>query len=488
MSKNQRKVLLISHDIVGRQMAGPGIRYYRLALVLAQHVDLRLAAPWTSDNVENAPFADLTIPNGEIIQYRRGDWSSISRHVDWADVVILPSDTANDFPELASKKMPLVIDGYNPLIVEFLALHGEQGLVDNASGWQSRMQMLQPQYEIGDFYICASERQRDWWLGLLEAQGRINPWTYNEDPSFRSLIDVVPYGLPDAPPQKTRPVVKGSWPGIGQEDRLILWGGGLWLWLDPLTAIRAVAQVWQHRQDVKLLFPGTRHPNPSVANSASHYTAAKVLAAELGLLDRAIFFGDWLPYEDWPNVLLESDVALSLHFDTIETRLAFRSRILEYIWAGVPSIVSKGDATSDLIAKYELGLVVDFGDVNAVAKGLQRLLETQWVADQAFDQARDELRWEKIASPLLNFCLRPRQAADRMIPTRTSGNPAWGNRCERMQQLNLELTQTLAEMELEREQQRALIHAYEQGYFMRSMRWMHKQKYRLKQTLDQILK
>lgn len=469
-------------------MAGPGIRYVHLAAALARHVDLRLAAPDLSPDGTKPPLPHLSIPDGAVVHYRRGDWSSISQHVDWADVVILPSDTANDFPQLASKDLPLVIDGYNPLVVEWLALHGERGQDNYAGAWQARMQMLQPQYEIGDFFICASERQRDWWLGLLEAQGRVNPWTFCADPSLRSLIDVVPYGLPNDPPAKTRPVVKGVWPGIEQADRLILWGGGLWLWLDPLTAIRAVAQVWQHRQDVKLIFPGTRHPNPNVAQVDSHYPAARALSAELGLLDKAVFFGDWVAYEDWPDVLLESDVALSLHFDTVETRLAFRSRVLEYIWAGLPSIVSKGDATSDLITNYAVGLVVDYGDVDAVAHGLRQMLEKPTVAQSAFDIARNDLRWDKVAEPLIAFCRQPRQAPDRVAAKNAIGNPAWVIQRQRLQEQNQDLSRRVAALEAQNEQQRSLIHAYEQGYFMRSMRWVHRQKDHLQQTIHRYLK
>ena len=60
------------------------------------------------------------------------------------------------------------------------------------------MVALGRQYLIGDFYLCASERSA-WWLGLLEASGRVNPATFDADPSLRTLIDVVPYGLPDTP-------------------------------------------------------------------------------------------------------------------------------------------------------------------------------------------------------------------------------------------------------------------------------------------------
>ena len=39
------RILLISHDVVGDSMAGPGIRYLTLARVLARHVPLTFAIP-----------------------------------------------------------------------------------------------------------------------------------------------------------------------------------------------------------------------------------------------------------------------------------------------------------------------------------------------------------------------------------------------------------------------------------------------------------
>ncbi|RME61393.1 MAG: glycosyl transferase, partial [Caldilineae bacterium] len=262
--------MLISHDTVGPTMAGPGIRYYHLARVLGRRFELRLAGPEPAPQAQFAqeePFSLFT--------YQRGVWPSIEEAARWAEVIILPSDTAADFPQLRGVDAALVIDGYDPLMAEWLALHGSMDVTTGGEHWRYRMQALHHQFEMGDFFICASERQRDWWLGLLEAHGRLNPWNFAADPSFRRLLDVVAYGLPDGEPKHTRPVIKGVWPGIGPDDRLVLWGGGLWLWLDPLTAIRAVARIWQQRQDVRLVFPGTRHPNPMLAEIGSHNQAAK---------------------------------------------------------------------------------------------------------------------------------------------------------------------------------------------------------------------
>ena len=96
-------------------------------------------------------------------------------------------------------------------------------------------------------------------------RGRINPATYQADPTLRQLIDVVPYGLPAGLPVATKPMIKGVWPGIAPTDKVVLWGGGLWPWLDPLTAIHAIHHLAPSRPEIKLIFPGTRHPNPNVA-------------------------------------------------------------------------------------------------------------------------------------------------------------------------------------------------------------------------------
>ena len=111
-----------------------------------------------------------------------------------------------------------------------------------------------------------------------------------------------------------------------------------------------------------------------MAGMPNQVAPARALAEELGVLDTAVFFGDWAPYSDWPHVLQESDVALTLHFDTVETRLAFRSRVLEYIWAGLPIVATAGDATSDLVSYHGLGEVTAVGDVDAVAAAIDRLL------------------------------------------------------------------------------------------------------------------
>jgi hypothetical protein len=120
-----------------------------------------------------------------------------------------------------------------------------------------------------------------------------------------------------------------------------------------------------------------------------------------------------VPYEEWQNVLLECDIALSLHHDTLETQLAFRSRILEYFWAGLPLIATTGDATSELVERYRLGEVVGYQDVDGVARAIEAILADDSIYQAGIERARQDLTWEKAAGPLIRFCQSPRRAADR---------------------------------------------------------------------------
>jgi glycosyltransferase involved in cell wall biosynthesis len=443
------KVLIVSHDVVGDHMAGPGIRYWELARVLAADCDVTLAVPWQS-----ALRADLFA----VEVYEPGQWQTLRARAEAADVVVPCGFVLHQFPHLARLGCALVVDGYDPYPAETLGLMVGRPQEEREAYHRDLVEHLRRECLSGDFFLCASERQRYWWLGLLAAHGRLNTATYAADPTLRNLVDVVPFGCRPEPLQHTRPVLKGVAPGIGTGDSVILWGGGIWEWLDPLTLLRAVRQVVDRRPGVRLVFPGTRHPNQIVPDMPMQQRALD-LARELDLLDRYAFFGDWVPYADWPNYLLEADVGASLHFDTLETQLAFRSRVLDYVRAGLPVIASRGDATSELVARYELGLVVDFGDVEGVAHALHTLLgEPRGARAEGFAAARAALSWERAAQPLVAFCRAPCRAADRQAtsaPSSTGGEAA--------------LAAQVARLEAETERLGALVRGYEQGRFMRFM-------------------
>ncbi|MEB0222509.1 hypothetical protein, partial [Pseudomonas sp. AB12(2023)] len=79
------------------------------------------------------------------------------------------------FPSLETSKKVLVVDVYDPLQLEQL----EQGRGQTLALWDKQVteakDALNHQLLLGDFFLCASERQRHFWLGQLSALGRVNP-------------------------------------------------------------------------------------------------------------------------------------------------------------------------------------------------------------------------------------------------------------------------------------------------------------------------
>jgi GT2 family glycosyltransferase/glycosyltransferase involved in cell wall biosynthesis len=405
-ASTEPRVLIISNDTVNARMAGPGIRAWEMANVLAGGQSVTLAVP----NDDPPPSEHFQVKS-----YRSKSGVGLRELAAEHDVLIVQGFVLHLFPFLAELDKVLIVDLYDPFTLENLHVFSHDPMDQRNAVHESHLDVLNAQLRAGDFFLCASEKQRDYWLGMLAANNRINPQLYDVDPTLRRLIDVVPFGMPSDPPRPTRRVLKGVYPGIAADDRVILWGGGIWEWFDPLTLIQALDRIRDTRPEVKLFFMGIKHPNPLVPDMAMTARAI-ALAKELGLDGKSVFFNEWVPYDERQNYLLESDIGVSLHFDHLETRYSFRTRVLDYIWAGLPVVCSRGDAVGELVETRGLGRVVDYQDVDELVEALLEILDDpkgRAARAERFRTAADELRWEQALAPLAHFCADPHRAPDR---------------------------------------------------------------------------
>ncbi|HWP49205.1 MAG TPA: glycosyltransferase family 4 protein [Candidatus Limnocylindrales bacterium] len=388
-------VLLISSNPVNQRMTGPGIRYWEMATYLAEKHAVVLLVPGETDLI-SAKF--------QIFKTTR---KNLKRWLGWADVIVT---TGYKFPLdlIFLSQKPLVVDLYAPLPIELLEHHRSSSLSEarlSLAYYLARVQLL---LNRGDFFICSHERQRDFWIGMLAAWGRITHELYREDPELKKLIQPVPFGLPAEKPVHTQQVLKGVRKGISASDKVILWGGGLWSWFDPCIVIRAVHEIHRIRSDIKLVFLGKiEDPVPQ-----SHKEILK-LSQELGLYDRYVFFTEqWIPYQERQNYLLEADIGISTHFASFESRLAGRTRILDYLWCGLPVIATRGDFWGDLIEKEGLGITVDPESVDQMKAAILELADHPEKVEQCRANVRriaDKFSWPSVLQPLEIFCLNPKQ-------------------------------------------------------------------------------
>jgi GT2 family glycosyltransferase/glycosyltransferase involved in cell wall biosynthesis len=418
-------VLVITGDPIGVKLAGPAIRAWNIAAALAVDNDVTLLS-LTSVEQLDAPFELAHLGAGHDREFRRFE--------QWADVILFQGQAMEFFESLRTTSKIVIADIYDPMHLEQLEQAKQLPRKDWENSVADATAVLNEQLGKADFFVCASERQRMFYLGQLAALGRVNPANYAGDPDLRGLIDVVPFGLPRELPAHDRSVLKGALPGIGADDKVLLWSGGLYNWFDPQSLIRAVAELSTRRPAVRLFFQGTKHPHPGVPEMEI-VKVSRDLADSLGVLDSAVFFNrSWVDYADRHNYLIEADAGVSTHFDHLETTYSFRTRILDYLWAGLPMVVTEGDVFAELVEKEGLGIVVPANDVTALADALERILYDDVLIAEAranIARVREDFYWDRVLQPIVSFVAEARHSPD-MITTSVRGRSKRGVQPQRL--------------------------------------------------------
>lgn len=397
-------ILIITPDTVGERMAGPAIRAWEIAKALSSLAEVRLVSTIGA----TVTHSDFTVA------FAAQD--HLKPHAAWADIIIIQGHILRSHPWLKSLSTIIVADIYDPLHLEQLEQGKDLCEADRYAVALDSVEVMNDQMERADYMLCASEKQRDFWLGQLAGLARINPATYDQDPSLRALLDVAPFGVEDLPPLQTAHGIRGIVEGIGPDDKVIIWGGGIYNWFDPLTLIKAVARVSTTHPNVRLFFLGVKHPNPDVPEMKME-RRARELAESLQLTNRVVFFNEtWVPYRERANFLLDADLGISTHLDHVETAYSFRTRILDYLWASLPIIATDGDTFAPIIRGNALGTIVPAEDVDALVVAIETLLFDDAVLAMTKANVRAHavsMTWTLMLQPLIEFCRNPYQAADR---------------------------------------------------------------------------
>lgn len=399
------RVLVVTLDTLTARMAGPAIRAWEISRLLGS----------LGHQVRLVTFAACE-REGEGFTAATTSVDAFRSEVEGADIVIIQGYIAATFPWLAEVDQYLVFDLYDPFHLESLAVERLKPAAERTASIGRALRELEAEARWGDFFLCASEKQRDLWLGHLGALGRLNPSTYDEDPSLRRLLDVAPFGMAVADPAPTASGIRGVVPGIGEDDTIVLWGGGVYNWFDPLTVIEAVDKAREEVPNLRLVFLGMKHPNPDVPEMAMAMSA-RDLAGELGLTGTHVFFHEgWVPYDERVNFLCDADLGISAHFDDVETAFSFRTRILDYLWTGLPIVCSEGDTFGNLVEERALGAAVPVEDAEAMTAAIVRILtddvERESIRARVRETAND-YRWPTALAALTRYCEDPWYAADK---------------------------------------------------------------------------
>ena len=270
------RVTILCSDVLGRSLAGPAIRALETARVLSKSYEVEVAFREIADDM-SAPCPAFTATGG-----------TIRRAIDRSDALVLQGPVTDWFPEILASRVPIAVDLYDPMNLEALESPAADVLVPYT------VAVLSQQIRRGDFFLCASERQRDYWLGMLAALGRITPAAYRDDADVRSLIDVVPsvfllarrYGQAQARSARylgSRRPTPSSCGTAGSGTGSI-----------PSCSCARSPEPAMKSPTLRVFFMGTRRPD-ATAPDDGRASRIEALAAAEGLLGTHVMLRDWTP-------------------------------------------------------------------------------------------------------------------------------------------------------------------------------------------------
>jgi glycosyltransferase involved in cell wall biosynthesis len=355
------QVIVHTPDVVGDRMAGPGIRAWYLARELSKHFDTTLIAKSEGTARDEVP----------VIEHGTDAARAAMR-----DASVLIGQPARGFRKRRAAQR-IVYDLFDPTVLELRELYGNlpslrQRVHLAAEWWRLSEALLR-----ADLLVCAARKQRDFYESLQSGSA---PW-----------IDV-PFGI-DPAEVKSCPMPR---------DNVVVWGGGVWEWLDPATAVDAIVRLNRDGVRAKLLFLGRARPNRNLIDRRRDDRFEALLqrgGPHVSAND------EWVPYDERLSWLRSGKIAIMLHRRTAEAETSIRTRLFDAIAAGTPVVATRGGFAAELVEQEGLGIVVSPGDVVAVAEAIRRLLmddETHSTCVENLERIRPRFAWEEVTRPLVS--------------------------------------------------------------------------------------
>jgi glycosyltransferase involved in cell wall biosynthesis len=280
-------------------------------------------------------------------------------------------------------EVPTVLDFHGPHLLE----REIQGYSTRAANVQEKLNAIRK----ADFFTCAGDRQRLYFLSWLIAAG----------------IEVTDDIIASIPVSLSPELPRHEW---SDGEPTFVYGGVFLPWQDPTAGLQTLIQVMEARGRGVLKFFGGRHPG--YADLIGNLERFEVLERELEGSPRVQCMG-FVSHDELIEAYRRAHLALDVMARNPERELAFTTRTVEYLWCGLPVIYHDYAELSDLIREYQAGWVVDPGDRVTIRQAIEEALdcpeEVRRRGENAQRLVRERLTWDKTVEPLDAFCRNPEQ-------------------------------------------------------------------------------
>lgn len=356
------KVVVHTPDVVGERMAGPGIRAFHLARELARHFEVTLIA--------REPATDEIVEHGSELA------RAALREAD-----ILLGQPARGFRK-RRREQRVIYDLFDPTVLELRELYGNRPSLRQRVHLAAEWWRLSEALMRADLLVCGAAKQREFYERL---QSNDAPWIE------------VPFGIES---EDVRVCDK-------PRDNVVVWGGGLWEWLDPATAVDAVNRLNAEGLRAKLLFLGRARPNQNLNRTFIERRREDRIDALLG--PHVSANEEWIPYRERLSWLRSGKIAIMLHRRTAEADYSIRTRLFDAIAAATPIVATAGGFAAELVERERLGIVVPPEDAGAVAEAIRTLLTNDgffMTCVERLERIRPRFTWDIVTRPLVDAILK----------------------------------------------------------------------------------
>ena len=378
--KRANKVLVFCSDILplkGTATSGGGLRSWQIVQGLQAHgFDVVYSIPETTHLCRT--YLDV-IP----LDARKRVWNSANQlqiiEAEKPDVIVLTKAAMKYWKE--DLGIPLALDFHGPDIMEF------QQMISQSMWRRTRAADKMKTIAEADFFTCAGKRQRYYFMAFMLMAG-----VEVEDLE----IHYMPVAMPsDLPPHHADP-----------SDKFIIFAGGFYPWLDPVPGLTDLAKCIGQNGYKLEIFGGSHETNPEEKRRFEQFKA------EMLRNPRVTFHGT-VPREELLSWYEKAALAFELMPPNPERELAFTTRTVEFLWAGIPVIYNDYAELSELIAQYQAGWLVPPGNFAELERVIKLVTDDPNAVSKASENARklvrENLTYEKVITPLANFCRRPKR-------------------------------------------------------------------------------
>jgi hypothetical protein len=337
---SRRRVLAVTTSPLpyrGHITDGPGYRMWNVLRWIAPHHEVHVLSLYESFHMGRHDLRP-TSEGGIDIARPRFAPRGVARAIrDWSpDVLYLPW-SAVPFIGRANREIPTLLDFVGPGLLEEFVGKGRVPV--------SLLRVLLDSFWVGDRFLTTTSRERHFLIGLLAASKRLS---MGDIPPGDPLVHVARMTPPvESPPPSDRKLDPST-------DGMVVLAAGTFLpWYDYQALVKVIESLTARTHPpVQFVVIGANPRDPTTETQTRKLFDS---VRSRGLVD----VHDLVPYHERTQYYSIADVGLLYPPNSVEDELSARTRVVDYLWAGLPIVTPGRDEYSTLA--LEAGAAFRYG-------------------------------------------------------------------------------------------------------------------------------